>query len=123
MRAPRRPIEIRNFLGPWRAGRLPDGDNGCMKRRRAVPSIAGTWEQVRSGDLRGAARAAREALSNPAGRGARSARVELHLVAAACAMRQGHHADALRELDAAEEERRKAERELRKLLKGVGYAG
>ena len=72
-----------------------------MKRRHAVPSIAATWERVRSGDLRGAARSAREALSSPAGRGPRGARVELHLVAAACAMRQGHHADALRELDAA----------------------
>ena len=30
-------------------------------------------------------------------------RVELHLVAAFCAMRQGHHADALRELDAADQ--------------------
>jgi AraC-like DNA-binding protein len=57
------------------------------------------WEQARSGDLRGAAAAADAALDRDPP--AQAACVELHLVAASCAMRQGRHADALRDLDAA----------------------
>jgi AraC-like DNA-binding protein len=58
-------------------------------------------EQARAGDLRGAAEAARKAIAGPAFRRVRSALVELHLVGAFCAMRQGGHADAGRALDAA----------------------
>ena len=65
-------------------------------------SIAEIWELARSGDLRGGAEAARGMLGHlGAGASARSA-VELRLVAAFCAMRQGHHSEALHELDAAE---------------------
>lgn len=59
------------------------------------------WERARSGDLRGAADAAQKALAVIECAGGGGARAELHLVAAFCAMRQGHHADALRALDAA----------------------
>src|SRR5579862_9485386 len=62
-------------------------------------SIARIWERARSGDLRGAALAAREALQSAPGDLSRAHRVECHLVAASCALRQGHHAEALRDLD------------------------
>jgi AraC-like DNA-binding protein len=65
----------------------------------STASTASLWEQARSGDLRGAAAAARTALED--GSPAQAPRVEFHLVAAFCAMRQGRHADALRDLDAA----------------------
>src|SRR5688500_5682064 len=76
------------------------GENGGVSRQRPI-SVAALWDQARSGDLRGAALAARGALASPAA--SPSTRAELHLVAAACAMRQGEHANALRELDAADE--------------------
>jgi AraC-like DNA-binding protein len=69
-------------------------------RREADPAVA-LWEQARSGDLRGAAAAARAALDDRQRVAARASRIELHLVAASCAMRQGRHAEALRDLDAA----------------------
>jgi AraC-like DNA-binding protein len=62
-------------------------------------SAAKLWEQARAGDLRGAAAAAHAALED--GLSTQAPRVEHHLVAASCAMRQGRHADALRDLDAA----------------------
>ncbi len=64
-------------------------------------SIAETWELARSGELRGASEAALDALGGFAGDSNWAERVELHLVIAFCSMRQGHHAEALRELDAA----------------------
>jgi AraC-like DNA-binding protein len=63
-------------------------------------SIAGLWHLARSGDLRGGAEAARVAQREVAPK-ARASRVELHLIAAFCSMRQGHHPEAARELDAA----------------------
>jgi AraC-like DNA-binding protein len=60
------------------------------------------WEQARAGDLRGAADAARKAFSESSRASTSGQCGELHLVCAFCAMRQGHHAEALRELDAAE---------------------
>ena len=66
-----------------------------------VSSITNAWKLARSGDLRGGAEAARAALSQMGPRAAPDARVDLHLVSAFCAMRQGHHAEALRELDVA----------------------
>jgi AraC-like DNA-binding protein len=69
--------------------------------RPATPSVASIRELARSGELRAAAQAARDALvAKPK---AAAARVDLHLVAAFCAMRQGNHADAHRELAAAAE--------------------
>ena len=65
------------------------------------PSIAATWERARSGDLRGAAEIARKALGQLGPDAASSSHVELHLVIASCAMRQGDHSEAMRELDAA----------------------
>ena len=62
-------------------------------------SVSRAWKLARSGDLRGATDAAHTAIAANACSDAE--RAELHLVAASCAMRQGHHADALRELDAA----------------------
>ena len=65
---------------------------------RAI-SVANAWELARSGDLRGALEGARRALSG--GKSAPHREVELRLVVASCAMRQGQHADALSELEAA----------------------
>jgi len=70
---------------------------GTSPRTTAVRAIR---ERARSGDLRGAADAAREAIADPAFAAAALAG-ELHLVVAFCAMRQGQHAEALRALDAA----------------------
>ena len=67
---------------------------------RAAGEIDRIRELARSGELRAAADAARAALASSA-RTSRQNRVELHLVAAFCAMRQGNHVDARRELDAA----------------------
>src|SRR5690348_13299185 len=73
-----------------------------MRRSASSPaSITAIWELARSGDLRGAAHAARNVLAESTPRTPPSRCVELHLVAAFCAMRQGDHADAMRELDAA----------------------
>lgn len=71
-----------------------------MKRPPPVAvSVAGAWELARSGDLRGAMESARRGLSS--GRSAPRREVELRLVVASCAMRQGQHAEALAELEAA----------------------
>jgi AraC-like DNA-binding protein/tetratricopeptide (TPR) repeat protein len=73
-----------------------------MRRPASAPgSISDTWKLARSGDLRGASDAARKTLAKLARRAPASSRVELHLVAAFCAMRQGQHSEALRALDAA----------------------
>ena len=66
-----------------------------------VRSVAGIWRLARSGDLRGAADAARKALRSVREGKAPKRSVELLLVRAFSAMRQGDHGDALRELDAA----------------------
>jgi AraC-like DNA-binding protein len=59
------------------------------------------WDQARAGDFRGAEEAVRRALREPAA-GTPAQCGDLHLVSAFCAMRQGHHAEAMHELDAAE---------------------
>jgi AraC-like DNA-binding protein len=69
--------------------------------QRNVPDAGTLWELARNGDFRGAAVAARNALAALPGTGALSRRVELRLVVAFCSMRQGHHAEALAELDLA----------------------
>lgn len=84
--------------GPRASGSARD-QNGRVSRKRAT-SVTALWERARSGDLRGAALGAREGLASKLSASA-ATRAELHLVAAACAMRQGEHADAVRELDAA----------------------
>ena len=73
-----------------------------MNARTPLLDIAALWAKARSGDLRGAWQGAQQALERAGGRLAPRSRVELHLVGAAAAMRQGHHADALRELACAE---------------------
>jgi AraC-like DNA-binding protein len=60
------------------------------------------WKRARAGEFRGAADAAHNALREAARRLPAAERVELHLVAAFCAMRQGSHSDATRELEEAE---------------------
>jgi AraC-like DNA-binding protein len=73
-----------------------------MKRStEALGSVVRAWELARAGELRGAADMAHLALAARAPARAPGERVELHLVRASCAMRQGHHAEALRELDLA----------------------
>jgi AraC-like DNA-binding protein/tetratricopeptide (TPR) repeat protein len=69
-----------------------------LTRSRAVPRL---WERARAGDFRGAAAAARDALSVSGPDWTPGDRAELHLIVAFCSMRQGHHSEALRELDAA----------------------
>ncbi len=64
-------------------------------------AVTRAWELARSGDLRGGTEAAQDALAQLAPHASVASRVELRLVAAFCAMRQGHHADALGELEAA----------------------
>jgi AraC-like DNA-binding protein len=59
------------------------------------------WTRARGGDLRGALAQAHAALAAPASRRSVAETVELHLIAASCQMRQGHHAEALTALDAA----------------------
>ena len=65
------------------------------------PSIAATWERARSGDLRGAAEAARKALKQLQPGAAPNRIVDLHLIVAFCAMRQGEYSQAIRALDTA----------------------
>lgn len=73
-----------------------------MKRPATpVASVRQIREFARSGEFRLAAEAAHRALAALGARTASATRVELHLVAAFCAMRQGNHADAHRELEAA----------------------
>lgn len=67
------------------------------------PSVAGIWELARSGDLRGASEAARDALDASGSGAAPGLPGELHLVRAFCSMRKGEYAEALRELDAADQ--------------------
>ena len=64
--------------------------------------ITRIWELARAGDLRGGGISARQALVDLGPRASARDRVELHLAAACCAMRQGHHADALRDLELAD---------------------
>jgi AraC-like DNA-binding protein len=79
-----------------------NGDNvGVNRRSSGSATISGAWELARSGDLRGATEAARKALNESGRRATPGSQVELHLVAAFCAMRQGHHPDAISELEAA----------------------
>src|SRR5664279_2310010 len=59
------------------------------------------WEIARSGKLRAAAEAARKALDDRKRAESPERHVELHLICASCAMRQGAHAEAIRELEAA----------------------
>src|SRR6185312_15958561 len=102
------------FFGQCLHLQVTNGDNVVVKRPSTSAGIATTWELARSGNLRGATDAARKALGELGQDAASSSRVELHLVAAFCAMRQGQHSDAMRELDAAEHSARspKADRGL-----------
>ncbi|HTS22750.1 MAG TPA: helix-turn-helix domain-containing protein [Casimicrobiaceae bacterium] len=73
-----------------------------MRRPIAVPDpIAAAWKLARSGELRGAAETARKLLGELGAGAPAGLHVELRLVVAFCAMRQGDHPDAIRELDAA----------------------
>jgi AraC-like DNA-binding protein len=74
-------------------------------KRAAAPSLSvhRIRELARSGELREATRAAREALERRGARSAPGQHVELLLVAAFCAMRQGRPAEASQALDAAAE--------------------
>jgi AraC-like DNA-binding protein len=74
-----------------------------MEPLASPPSTRDHWERARAGDLRGAAEAARAALAQTDCKLPAAQRVELCLVTSFCAMRQGNHSEAARELDAAEE--------------------
>lgn len=69
--------------------------NGDRRHGSLVPHV---WRLARDGDFRGAIAAAHGMLGAGV---ADDVRVELQLIAASCAMRQGHHGDALVELEAA----------------------
>jgi hypothetical protein len=64
------------------------GKNASVKpassRARAVATL---WELARSGDFRGGAAAARDALGALGPEGSSGRRVELHLISALCSMR------------------------------------
>jgi AraC-like DNA-binding protein len=66
-----------------------------------LPTAFRLRELARQGDMRRAALEAREALKRLGSRGSARERVDLHIVAASCAMRQGAHGEARRDLDAA----------------------
>lgn len=68
---------------------------------KVAQNAAALRELARHGELRRAGIEARHALRNADLRMRAEERVDLHLVAAFCAMRQGVHADALRDLDEA----------------------
>ena len=73
-----------------------------MKRPASLPaSIVAAWKLARSGELRGAADAAHKLLGKLGSAASPRSLVELRLVSAFCAIRQGDHAEAMRELDAA----------------------
>jgi hypothetical protein len=79
------------------------GKNAGVKRPSSrARSIARLWELARSGDFRSGAAAARAALGALGADGAAGRRIELHLISAFCLMRQGHHSEALRELETAD---------------------
>jgi AraC-like DNA-binding protein len=70
-------------------------------RSTRTRSVAQLWEQARAGDFRRAGAAARDALAALPSDRMPARRIELQLVLAFCSMRQGHHSDALRELEIA----------------------
>jgi len=73
-----------------------------MKRAAAAATTArDAWELARSGQLRSAVDAARKSLGEMVQDSPPDEPAELHLVCASCAMRQGDHSEAIRELDAA----------------------
>jgi tetratricopeptide (TPR) repeat protein len=98
---PAKPIEIRNFLAPAHERCRKMRKNGDMNRDSDAAAAASAWELARSGELRGAVELARKALDARASAASRAEHVELHLVCAFCAMRQGDHDAAIRELEAA----------------------
>lgn len=78
------------------------GKNGGMNRTPSPDaSHGGAWELARSGELRAAVEAAHRALGELGPGAMPGDRVELHLVCASCAMRQGDHGEAMCELDSA----------------------
>lgn len=93
-------IEIRkSFVGnvPFCA---TCAENAQMSRPLSDSTAAvRLWELSRAGDFRAAVQSARDILSNQSPEP--GDRVELHLVIAYCAMRQGHHSEAMHALDAA----------------------
>jgi AraC-like DNA-binding protein/DNA-binding transcriptional ArsR family regulator len=73
-----------------------------MQRGNVLPSVAGAWKLARAGSFRDAIDHARTFLGAPRRDTTAGKRIEMHLVAACCAMRQGQHAAALEELEAAQ---------------------
>ena len=74
-----------------------------MGTRRHSRSTSDYWEQARAGDFRGTAEAVHAALARANEELGLAEAIDLRLVAAFCAMRQGDHEDAAHELDAAEQ--------------------
>jgi AraC-like DNA-binding protein len=72
-----------------------------ISRSTRVDLVAQSWEQARAGDFRRASAAAHHALTVLHAKRTPAKRAELYLVLAFCAMRQGRHSDALRELEMA----------------------
>lgn len=64
--------------------------------------IADAWQRARAGDFKGAIDLARQHLAERSAAKVPAEVVELHLVGASCAIRQGDHARALASLDAAD---------------------
>ncbi len=72
-----------------------------MTRRSALPTVDDAWRLARAGRFREATEAARRLLAAARRDSTPGQHAEMRLVAAFCAMRQGQHAQALAELDAA----------------------
>src|SRR5829696_9223395 len=105
----RRPIRIRIFLarGPQRPKKSET--MAIMAALRTPPRIVDLWEAARNGNFRAAADGAQRALDAQGVAGI-SRSVELRLIIAFCAMRQGHHGEAGRALEAARETSGRSER-------------
>ena len=80
-----------------------DKNHGVKRPATGTRAHASLWELARSGDFRGGATAARDAITALGLRGDARKRVELRLIIAFCSMRQGHFSQARRELEAADQ--------------------
>jgi AraC-like DNA-binding protein/ATP/maltotriose-dependent transcriptional regulator MalT len=78
-------------------------NNGVKRPASSTRAHASLWELARSGDFRGGAAAARDAIDAMGSRLHAAKRVELRLIIAFCSMRQGHFLQARRELEAADQ--------------------
>ncbi|MEO8485854.1 MAG: hypothetical protein ABI585_05885 [Betaproteobacteria bacterium] len=73
-----------------------------VAREGTIDATSAAWKRTRCGDFKGAADAARQLMRERSVENDMAEAVELNLVCASCAIRQGDHAKALASLEAAE---------------------